>query len=83
MFGSADRDAAKAKEGGNQSDDEEDDGVLKHDRTSCNRGRISAPKAKYPRTGRVLQSEGVVGLCRTRLTPAGLGRGNFCDNSTG
>jgi Fe-S-cluster-containing dehydrogenase component len=61
--GSADRDSAKAKNCSNQGDYEEDGGIVKHDRNSCI-GQYSA-EFECPAKASAVQSEGVVGSCRT------------------
>ena len=43
--GGTDGNTAEAKKGGNQSDDEEDDGIVKHDRTSGDMGSVMQVRA--------------------------------------
>jgi hypothetical protein len=65
--GSAGCDSAKSEDGGDQRDDEEDDGIVKHDHTWIWH-TVLACGSQYSVIDSAAQSDaGVIG-CRTRLT---------------
>jgi len=60
-----------AEYGGHQGNDEEDNGIMKHDRTSCGGAAyIFCPCLEYARMNSAVPSAGSVAVCRTWLTPA-------------